>query len=204
MVWTIVLAAMPDALHALFVGAWALSQGSAVDWLVYATASPGGEPPFPDWVAQGAHHLHCIAHSIPVAASITALTIALSRHFWLPLLGWWSHIAIDVFTHSAEFYPVPVFYPFTDWAFDGIAWNTPWFLVANYAVLIVFWLWLRNECTLARALAKPNEPFASKENLAKLVHASEMGNSDSVSPRHKRANSGTNASLHTTPGTKDQ
>lgn len=154
MVWTVVLAAMPDALHALFVGAWALSQGSAVDWFVYATASPGGEPPFPDWVALGAHHLHCIAHSIPVAAGLTALSLALSRQFWLPLLGWWSHIAIDVFTHSADYYPVPVFYPFSDWTLDGIAWNTPWFLVANYLALaaIGLWLWRRRRASNGAAI----------------------------------------------------
>lgn len=28
-------------------------------------------------------------------------------------------------------------YPFTEKAFDGLAWNTPWFLMANYLVLAV-------------------------------------------------------------------
>ena len=63
---------------------------------------------------------------------------------WLPLLGWWSHIVIDVFTHSAEFYPSPVLYPFTQRGFDGIAWNTPAFMAANYLALALAaaWLWL--------------------------------------------------------------
>lgn len=60
-----------------------------------------------------------------------------------PLLGWWSHIVIDVFTHSADFYPSPVFYPLTYWGFDGLAWNTPWFMVVNYlalaALAVVAW-----------------------------------------------------------------
>jgi hypothetical protein len=38
---------------------------------------------------------------------------AVRRTLWLPLLGWWSHIVIDVFTHSADYYAVPVLYPFT-------------------------------------------------------------------------------------------
>jgi hypothetical protein len=42
---------------------------------------------------------------------------------------------IDVFTHSASFYPSPVLYPFTMLGFDGIAWNTPWFMVVNYLLL---------------------------------------------------------------------
>jgi LexA-binding, inner membrane-associated putative hydrolase len=90
------------------------------------------------------HHLHCAMHSAPVAAAVTLLVWLVTRSLWIPLLGWWSHIVVDVFTHSAEFYPVPVFYPFTQWGFDGLAWNTPWFLVANHlaiaGALLSLWL----------------------------------------------------------------
>ena len=44
---------------------------------------------------------------------------------------------IDVFTHSAEFYPAPVLYPFTQQGFDGVAWNTPWMLAANYTAIVL-------------------------------------------------------------------
>ncbi len=57
-------------------------------------------------------------------------------------MGWWSHIVIDVFTHSADVYPPPVRYPITLRGFDGLAWNTPWFMVVNYAALGVIGLWL--------------------------------------------------------------
>jgi len=30
---------------------------------------------------------------------------------------------------------VPVLYPFTQRGFDGLAWNTPWFLALNYAAI---------------------------------------------------------------------
>ena len=52
-------------------------------------------------------------------------------------VGWWSHIVIDVFTHSADYYPSPVLYPITQQGFDGLAWNTPWFMVANYLTILV-------------------------------------------------------------------
>ena len=58
------------------------------------------------------------------------------------LLGWWSHILIDVFTHSREFYAVPVLYPFSDWSFDGIAWTDPRFMVVNYVALAATYVWL--------------------------------------------------------------
>jgi hypothetical protein len=61
---------------------------------------------------------------------------------WAPLLGWWSHIVIDIFTHSADFYAAPVLYPITQRGFDGIAWNTPWFMVLNYVALACTGLWL--------------------------------------------------------------
>ena len=60
----------------------------------------------------------------------------------LALLGWWSHIVIDVFTHSAEHYAVPVLYPFTERGFDGIAWTTPWFMVLNSTALVAVGVWL--------------------------------------------------------------
>ena len=81
-------------------------------------------------------------HGAPVAALVTAVLWAARRAFWIPLLGWWSHIVIDVFSHSADYYPVPVLYPFTERGFDGIAWNTPWFMVLNYALLALAGLWL--------------------------------------------------------------
>jgi membrane-bound metal-dependent hydrolase YbcI (DUF457 family) len=84
-----------------------------------------------------------------VVAGAATLALALAvrarrRRFWIPLLGWWSHIAIDVFTHSAAYYPAPVLYPFSQRGFDGLAWNTPWFLGLNYVVLaaVSLALWL--------------------------------------------------------------
>jgi hypothetical protein len=105
--------------------------------LAYANALPGYEPAMSPIVTKLTHHLHCVMHSALVAGVVTAISWVWLRQFWIPLLGWWSHILIDVFTHSADFYPSPIFYPVTNWGFDGIAWNTPWFMVANYIVILV-------------------------------------------------------------------
>jgi len=82
------------------------------------------------------------------------------RWRWLlvPLAGWWSHIVIDVFTHSSEYYPSPVLYPITDRGFDGIAWPTPWFMALNYAALGIAGLWLWRRSRLREAAgAAPRE-----------------------------------------------
>ena len=98
----LVLAALPDVMHLLPIAAWwALGEGSLAAVRGYALASPGQEPWLPTIVELWSHHLHCVMHSAPVAALVTALAWAVRRVFWLPLLGWWSHIVIDVFTHSA-------------------------------------------------------------------------------------------------------
>lgn len=134
---TLAAAVLPDLAHLLPVIVWVLSGGAGLSALwQYALAVPGGEPGMPDWVAHAAHHLHCIFHSAPIALAATLLAWRWRAWVWLPLAGWWSHIVIDVFTHSAEFYPAPVLYPFSYQGFDGVAWNTPWFMALNYLALL--------------------------------------------------------------------
>lgn len=141
---TVTLATAPDLVQLLPLVSSAVWSNDG--WTVlkrYATALPGYEPPMSPLLNTMTHHLHCVMHSALVAAVVTALIWLWLRRLWIPLLGWWSHIVIDVFTHSADFYPSPVFYPLTYWGFDGLAWNTPWFMVVNYvsiaavAVIIV-------------------------------------------------------------------
>lgn len=141
---TVGLAAVPDALHLLpIIAWWAIGSGEWHAVLAYAVAVPGQEPGLPAMVNLLSHHLHCIMHSAVVAGGVSVLLWALRRSLWIPLLGWWSHIVIDVFTHSAEYYAVPVLYPFTQRGFDGIAWNTPWMLALNYAAIAAAagWVW---------------------------------------------------------------
>ena len=140
---TVMLAALPDVVQLLpIIGWWIFGDGSWAVLRAFATALPGQEPALPPLVILLSHHLHCIMHSAIVAAAVTLLLWLVRRSLWIPLLGWWSHIVIDVFTHSATFYPSPVLYPITERGFDGIAWNTPWFMVLNYIALGASGLWL--------------------------------------------------------------
>jgi hypothetical protein len=135
---TVGLAVLPDIVHLVPVLALSVAQpGGFVTLQAYANALPGLEPSMPPLVESLSHHLHCILHSALVAAAVTAAVWVVRRSLWIPLLGWWSHIIIDVFTHSAEFYPSPVLYPVTRAGFDGIAWNTPWFILVNYTALVI-------------------------------------------------------------------
>lgn len=135
---TVAMAVLPDLAQLLpLLGGVIYEKDGVAILRAYATASPGTEPTLPPVIALLTHHLHCIMHSAVIASAVTFVVWAVTRSLWIPILGWWSHIVIDVFTHSAEFYPVPVLYPITEKGFDGLAWNTPWFLVANYVALSV-------------------------------------------------------------------
>mgnify|MGYP003394091416 FL=1 len=144
---TIVAAAMaavlPDLIHLLPVVSWVLlGSGTIADLYAYAVATPGEEPAMPAIVAAIAHHLHCTLHSAVVAAPITLFALLVRRAWWLPLLAWWSHILIDVLTHSDDYYASPFLYPITYWGFDGLAWNRPAFLAINYALLVIVYIGL--------------------------------------------------------------
>jgi hypothetical protein len=140
---TIVLAAAPALVQFLPLLAWVLfGDGTTQALQAYALAIPGHEPPMPGWVVLVSHHLHCTMHSAIVAGAATLSSWLLVRSIWFPLWGWWSHILIDVPTHSADFYPSPVLYPLSERSFDGIAWNTPWFNVVNYAAIAAVWIFL--------------------------------------------------------------
>ena len=157
---TVVLATVPDLFHLLpIVGWWAFGEGTVATLWAYAVAAPGQEPALPPLIGLWSHHLHCVAHSAIVAGAVTIALWAPRRSLWIPLLGWWSHIVIDVFTHSADYYASPVLYPLTERGFDGIAWNTPWFLLLNYVVLaaVGLGLWFSRNCLTAycRRYAKP-------------------------------------------------
>ena len=135
----VALAVVPDLMHTLPVAAWALFNGLPDDFMIYLRALPDRAQPLPAEVELWSHHLHCVFHSGVIALGVTAATWLWLRVFWWPLAGWWSHILIDVVTHSDDFYPSPVFYPLTYWGFDGVAWDRPWFVIANYAALAVVW-----------------------------------------------------------------
>ncbi len=143
MALTVGLATVPDLLHLLPIIGWWLG-GDATFAVVraYAIAVPGQEPALPPLVNLWSHHLHCITHSAVVASAVTLLSWVVLRSLWIPLLGWWSHIVIDLFTHSADYYPVQVLYPLSDRSFNGLAWNTPWFLLLNYVLIGGAILWL--------------------------------------------------------------
>ena len=94
------------------------------------------------WAHLLEHNLHCSAHSVLVLGLVTLVSAWRFRWFLVPLAGWWLHLALDVPTHSRDYYAVPVLYPLSEWSFDGIAWTHPAVLGLNYMGLALAYAWL--------------------------------------------------------------
>jgi membrane-bound metal-dependent hydrolase YbcI (DUF457 family) len=58
------------------------------------------------------------------------------------LLGWGLHIAVDIFSHSREFYPTPFLFPFSDYNVNGVSWAHPIFMAINYGLLFIFYIFI--------------------------------------------------------------
>ncbi len=139
----VALTLAPDLIQMLPVLAGVLiGQISLGEFLAYATANPDQEPIKVAWVSVSANHLHCVMHSVIIAGVVSLVAWWRWPVILYPLLGWWLHIAIDVPTHSSDYYAVPIFYPISFRGFNGIAWTSPWFIGMNYVALVAAGIWL--------------------------------------------------------------
>ena len=69
---------------------------------------------------------------------------------WLP---WYSNILLDIPTHTLQFFPTPVFYPLSDYGFDGTRWSNPIILVPNVLLLAGLWFYVKRKDRLAHRVA---------------------------------------------------
>jgi hypothetical protein len=97
------------------------------------------------------HHLYHLTHSGVVFLAVFLLVwVQMKRPVW-ELAAWGLHILVDIPTHSSAFFPTPVFWPLSDWHFDGWQWMTPAILVPNYLALAMLYAWYVSRRHRARA-----------------------------------------------------
>ncbi len=110
-----------------------------------------GEPPEGNhWAGvQLASTLYQYSHSLVIFTIVVlvVLGIVLWRKKRMPIemFGWLLHILIDIPTHTYRFFPTPVFWPISEWKFDGFSWANPVFMVVNYGLLVVVFIILRRK-----------------------------------------------------------
>jgi hypothetical protein len=151
--WTVWWAAFPDVLAfgpPVVVGLWLRLAGG----LDARSASGRLLPRFHIGLP-----LYQAGHSLIVFLVVFVLTSILARRVVFELLGWLTHIAIDIPTHSHSCYATRFLWPVSDFRIDGIAWWTPWFWAATYVALaaVYFVLWRKGWLSPMPASTKATE-----------------------------------------------
>jgi len=99
-----------------------------------------GTPPestIPDYV----HALYNVTHSLLVFLAIFLVVWLLRKQPLWELGAWGLHVLVDIPTHSYAFFPTPVFWPLSNWKFDGWQWMTPEILIPNWVLLSLLYAW---------------------------------------------------------------
>ena len=140
--WTVFWAMFPDLLAfgpPVAVGLWLLLTRESLR---------RGRLPHVNFGVQ----LYPLGHSLITFLVVFAVASLLARRVVLELLGWLSHILIDIFTHSFRYYATRFLWPLSDIRFNGLPWWTPWFWCSTYAALAIvyFLLWRKGWLTRAR------------------------------------------------------
>ena len=89
--------------------------------------------------------LYSVSHSAIIFFIIFGIVFLIFRRPIWELGGWFFHILLDIPTHSYQFYPTPFLWPFSGWTFNGFSWGTLWFLIPNYAAIIIIYFLLRKK-----------------------------------------------------------
>ncbi len=112
-------------------------------------------PPAAESIPAYVHILYNYTHSLVIFAVVFGLIWAIRRKAYLPLLAWGLHIALDIFTHSSDFFPTPLFWPLSDFHINGTPWSNPWIFFPNWiAIFIAYGLWLWHTKNKKRLAAK--------------------------------------------------
>ncbi|HRZ85330.1 MAG TPA: metal-dependent hydrolase [Candidatus Paceibacterota bacterium] len=85
------------------------------------------------------HLLYGFSHSLIVFLLVFFIISLFYRKFVWVMLGWLLHIFIDIPTHNNVLYQTPIFWPISNWTFQGIAWSSTYFLVVNYLLLALIY-----------------------------------------------------------------
>jgi hypothetical protein len=98
---------------------------------------PGAESVTPPgWVLD----IYSYSHSAFLWAVVVLLIYFMFRSFPFWLMGWGTHIALDVFTHEAGRFPTKLLYPFSDFYINATSWGNPVVFVGIYVALLLCYL----------------------------------------------------------------
>jgi hypothetical protein len=102
-----------------------------------------GLPESASWISDLPPKLYNISHSFVTFAVVFLVVWAIRKRPYYEMLGWALHIAIDIPSHVANFYPTPLFWPVSNWKFlHGVSWGNPTYMIINYSALALVWIFI--------------------------------------------------------------
>jgi hypothetical protein len=107
--------------------------------LFNGTYVPG--PPALETLPQWVFITYNLMHSFVTAALVISLLAWWRRDIAFAMLAWPFHILLDFPFHTAEYFPTHLFWPLSDFYFDGISWGTPMVWFSNLAGLMLLFAW---------------------------------------------------------------
>ncbi len=122
------LGVAPDVLAFAVITVQQILGVNAVDW----SDAAGARAAIPDYV----YGLYDITHSLVVFTGLFGLVWLFKKKPYIPLLAWGFHILLDIFTHSADFFPTPIFWPISDFHINGVSWSHPIIFASNWILLL--------------------------------------------------------------------
>tara|TARA_B100000427_G_scaffold284063_1_gene256724 strand:+ start:73 stop:558 length:486 start_codon:yes stop_codon:yes gene_type:complete len=100
----------------------------------------------PSWVIS----LYNISHSLIIAMIFILIAYLLKKDLCFPMLAWPFHIILDFFTHSIEYFPTPIFWPLSNYRFDGIPWSNPYIMIINAICIFLIFIYRKNDYLIRR------------------------------------------------------
>ena len=91
----------------------------------------------PIWVVE----LYNISHSLITAFVLIVIVYFIKKDLTWPMLAWPVHIIVDLFTHSIEFFPTPIFWPLSNYRFDGIPWSNIYVFTTNIVLIFLIFFY---------------------------------------------------------------
>ena len=85
------------------------------------------------------------SHSIVIAFIFIIVTYLYNKDLCFPMLAWPFHIILDFFTHSIDYFSTPIFWPISNYRFDGISWSNPAIMVTNIIFIFMIFIYRKKK-----------------------------------------------------------
>lgn len=85
--------------------------------------------------------MYNITHSLVIFVVVFFIVWFFMKRPVYEMCAWPFHIIMDIFTHSAEYFPTPFLFPLSNYHFHGISWGNPMIFFPNLALLAIAYIW---------------------------------------------------------------